>query len=43
MTSAKQIYLGSRRGPALPYDAEVEYLESILRFSRFSRLWKEAA
>ena len=28
MTSAKQIYLGSRRGPALPYDAEVEYLES---------------
>lgn len=28
MTSARQIYLGSRRGPALPYDAEVEYLES---------------
>ena len=28
MMSAKQIYLGSRRGPALPYDAEVEYLES---------------
>ena len=28
MTSAKQIYLGSRRGPALPYDAEVEYIES---------------
>lgn len=28
MTSARQIYLGSRRGPALPYDAEVEYIES---------------
>lgn len=28
MTSARQIYLGSRRGPAVPYDAEVEYLES---------------
>lgn len=28
MTSARQIYLGSRRGPALPYDSEVEYLES---------------
>ena len=28
MTSARQIYLGSRRGPALPYDAQVEYLES---------------
>jgi len=31
MTSAKQIYLGVRRGaptPPLPYDAEVEYLES---------------
>ena len=28
MMSARQIYLGSRRGPALPYDAEVEYLES---------------
>lgn len=28
MTSAKQIYLGSRRGPALPYDAEVEYLDN---------------
>lgn len=28
MTSAKQIYLGSRRGPALPYDAEVEYLSN---------------
>ena len=28
MTSAKQIYLGSRRKPNLPYDAEVEYLES---------------
>ena len=28
MTSAKQIYIGSRRGPALPYDSEVEYLES---------------
>ena len=28
MTSAKQIYLGSQRGPALPYDSEVEYLES---------------
>ena len=31
MTSAKQVYLGVRRGaptPPLPYDAEVEYLES---------------
>ena len=28
MTSARQIYLGSRRGPALPYDSEVEYLQS---------------
>ena len=31
MTSAKHIYLGARRGtptPPLPYDAEVEYLES---------------
>ena len=28
MTSAKQIYLGSRRRPKLPYDAEVEYLQS---------------
>lgn len=28
MTSARQIFLGSRRGPALPYDARVEYLES---------------
>ena len=28
MTSARQIYLVSRRGPALPYDAEVEYIES---------------
>lgn len=31
MTSAKQIYLGVRRGsstPPLPYDAEVKYLES---------------
>ena len=31
MTSAKQIYLGVRRGtptPPLPYDAEVEYIES---------------
>ena len=28
MTSARQIYLGSRRGPALPYDSEVEYLKS---------------
>ena len=28
MTSARQIYLGSRRKPNLPYDAEVEYLES---------------
>lgn len=28
MTSARQIYLGSRRGSALPYDSEVEYLGS---------------
>ncbi len=28
MTSARQIYLGSRRGPALPYDSEVEWIES---------------
>ena len=28
MTSARQIYLGSQSKPALPYDAEVEYLES---------------
>lgn len=28
MTSARQIFVGTRRGPALPYDAEVEYIES---------------
>ena len=27
MTGARQIFLGSRRGPALPYDSRVEYLD----------------